>query len=115
MCAALAGIVYVAFLRSFNPSAGQLRELDGIAAVIIGGGSIFGGFGSIVGSLAGAAVITLIRALLSLQLIDSLGRSFVMPQHWVNVFIGLILIAAVLGDIWLRQRSEEHTHELQSI
>ena len=26
-----------------------------------------------------------------------------MPQHWVNVFIGLILIVAVLGDIWLRQ------------
>ena len=30
---------------------------------------------------------------------------FVMPQHWVNVFIGVILIAAVLGDIWLRQES----------
>lgn len=104
MCAAVAGIVYVAFLRSFNPSAGQLRELDAIAAVIIGGGSIFGGYGSILGSLAGAAVIALIRALLSLQIIDSLGRSFVMPQHWVNVFIGLILIAAVLGDIWLRQQ-----------
>lgn len=104
MCAAVAGIVYVAFLRSFNPSAGQLRELDAIAAVIIGGGSIFGGYGSIIGSLAGAAVIALIRALLSLQIIDSLGRSFVMPQHWVNVFIGLILIAAVLGDIWLRQQ-----------
>jgi ribose transport system permease protein len=27
----------------------------------------------------------------------------VLPQHWVNVFIGLILITAVLGDIWLRQ------------
>ena len=26
-----------------------------------------------------------------------------MPQHWVNVFIGLILIVAVLGDIWVRQ------------
>lgn len=104
MCAAVAGIVYVAFLRSFNPSAGQLRELDAIAAVIIGGGSIFGGYGSIIGSLAGAAVIALIRALLSLQIIDSLGRSFVMPQHWVNVFIGLILIVAVLGDIWLRQQ-----------
>lgn len=104
MCAALAGIVYVAYLRSFNPQAGQLRELDAIAAVIIGGGSIFGGYGSVIGSLAGAAVIALIRALLSLQIIDSLGRSFVMPQHWVNVFIGLILIVAVLGDIWLRQQ-----------
>ena len=31
------------------------------------------------------------------------GSSFVMPQHWLNVFIGLILIFAVVGDIWLRQ------------
>ncbi|MCX5493390.1 ABC transporter permease [Kaistia dalseonensis] len=103
LCAACAGVIYVAFLRSFNPSAGQLRELDAIAAVIIGGGSIFGGYGTVLGALAGAAVIALIRALLSLQLILSNGQSFVMPQHWVNVFIGLILIVAVVGDIWLRQ------------
>lgn len=103
-CAAVAGVIYVAYLRSFNPSAGQLRELDGIASVIIGGGSVFGGYGSIIGSLAGALVITLIRALLSLQVFLPDGSSFVMPQHWVNVWIGLILIAAVLGDIWFRQQ-----------
>ncbi len=103
MCASLAGIVYIAYLRSFNPSAGLLRELDAIASAIIGGASIFGGYGSIAGSLAGAAVITLIRALLSLQLLLPDGTSFVMPQHWVNVFIGLILIFAVLADIWFRQ------------
>jgi ribose transport system permease protein len=40
--------------------------------------------------------------LLSLQIITPSG-SFVMPQHWVNVFIGLILIIAVLIDIWVRQ------------
>src|SRR5690606_24137951 len=102
MCAALAGIIYIAFYRSFNPSAGQLRELDAIAAVIIGGGSIFGGFGTVIGSLAGAAAITLMRSLLSLQVFVD-GQSFVMPQHWVNVFIGLILILAVLADIWIRQ------------
>lgn len=105
MCASAAGVIYIAFLRSFNPAAGQLRELDGIAAVIIGGGSIFGGYGTILGSLAGAAVITLIRALLSLQIITGPGQSFVMPQHWVNVFIGLILILAVLADIWVRQNN----------
>jgi ribose transport system permease protein len=104
MCAATAGIIYVAYLRSFNPAAGQLRELDGIASVIIGGGSVFGGYGTIIGSLAGALVITLIRALLSLQVFLPDGSSFVMPQHWVNVWIGLILIAAVLGDIWFRQQ-----------
>jgi ribose transport system permease protein len=105
MCAALAGIIYIAYLRSFNPSAGQLRELDAIAAVIVGGGSIFGGFGTVLGSLAGAAAITLMRALLSLQILLPGGDSFVMPQHWVNVFIGLILILAVLSDIWLRQEN----------
>ena len=45
---------------------------------------------------------TLIRALLSLQIITP-GGSFVLPQHWVNVFIGLILIIAVVSDIWVRQ------------
>ena len=99
----MAGMIYVAYFRSFNPAAGQFRELDAIAAVIIGGGSIFGGYGTIIGSLAGAAVITLVRALLQLNIITADGRSIVMPQHWVNVFIGLILIAAVLIDIWLRQ------------
>ena len=54
-------------------------------------------------SIAGAAVITLLRALLSLQVIRSDGSSFVLPQHWVNVFIGTILILAVLIDIWVRQ------------
>jgi ribose transport system permease protein len=103
LCAAFAGVIYIAFYRSFIPTAGQFRELDAIAAVIIGGGSIFGGYGTIIGSLAGAAVITLLRALLSLQILRGDGSSFVMPQHWVNVFIGLILILAVLGDIWARR------------
>jgi ribose transport system permease protein len=102
-CAAMAGVVNVAYFRSFNPVAGQFRELDAIAAVIIGGGSIFGGYGTVIGALAGAAVITLIRSLLQLNIITADGGSFVMPQHWVNVFIGLVLIAAVLIDIWLRQ------------
>ncbi|HKJ60825.1 MAG TPA: ABC transporter permease, partial [Hyphomicrobiales bacterium] len=103
LCASMAGIINVAFYRSFNPVAGQLRELDAIASVIIGGGSIFGGYGTIVGSLAGAAVITLVRALLQLNIISSSGESIVLPQHWVNVFIGIILILAVLVDIWVRQ------------
>ncbi len=102
ICASVAGILYIAFFKAFNPAAGQLRELDAIAAVIIGGASIFGGFGTIIGSLAGAAVITLIRALLSLQIITETA-SYVLPQHWVNVFIGLILIIAVVADIWIRQ------------
>lgn len=97
-CATMAGLINIAYFRSFNPVAGQFRELDGIAAVIIGGGSIFGGYGTVIGALAGAAVITLVRALLQLNI-----ESFVMPQHWVNAFVGFILIGAVLIDIWVRQ------------
>jgi ribose transport system permease protein len=48
-------------------------------------------------------VITLVRALLQLNIITADGRSIVLPQHWVNAFIGMILIAAVLLDIWVRQ------------
>jgi simple sugar transport system ATP-binding protein len=102
LCAAFAGIIYIAFLRSFNPSAASCVSSTPSAAVIIGGGSIFGGHGTVLGSLAGAAVIALMRALLSLQIIRGDGSSFVMPQHWVNVFIGFILIGAVLADIWAR-------------
>jgi ribose transport system permease protein len=104
-CAAMAGVINVAYFRSFNPVAGQFRELDAIASVIIGGGSIFGGFGTIIGSLAGAAVITLIRALMQLNIITPDGGSFSLPQHWVNTFIGAILIGAVLLDIWVRQNN----------
>jgi ribose transport system permease protein len=98
LCASMAGIINVAYYRSFNPVAGQFRELDAIASVIIGGGSIFGGYGTMIGALAGAAVITLVRALLQLNV-----QGFTMPQHWINVFIGVILIVAVLIDIWVRQ------------
>jgi ribose transport system permease protein len=98
LCATMAGLINIAYFRSFNPVAGQFRELDAIASVIIGGGSIFGGYGTMIGSLAGAAVITLVRALLQLNV-----QGFSMPQHWINVFIGAILIIAVLIDIWVRQ------------
>jgi ribose transport system permease protein len=103
LCAAMAGVINVAYFRSFNPAAGQFRELDAIASVIIGGGSIFGGYGTILGALAGAAVITLVRAILQLNIITASGASLVLPQHWVNAIVGLILIAAVLLDIWVRE------------
>lgn len=107
-CAAMAGVINVAYFRSFNPVAGQFRELDAIASVIIGGGSIFGGYGTVLGSLAGAAVITLVRALLQLNIITDSGASLVLPQHWVNAIIGLILIVAVLVDIWVREAQIVH-------
>ena len=51
----------------------------------------------------GAGKTTLVRALLQLNIITDSGDSFVLPQHWVNVFVGGVLISAVLIDIWVRQ------------
>jgi len=99
----VAGLLQFSKLSVGDPTVAVGLELDVIAAVIIGGGSIFGGYGSVLGSLAGAAVTTLLRGLMSLQIIGADGSSFVMPQHWVNVGIGVILIGAVLIDIWVRQ------------
>ena len=104
-CAAFAGMIYDAFYRSFIPTAGQLRELDAISSVIIGGGSIFGGYGTMIGSLAGAGVITLIRALLSLQIILRDGSSSCCRSSGSTCSSALILIVAVVGDIWLRQNN----------
>src|ERR1700683_3304350 len=52
-CAAFAGVIFDAFYRSFIPTAGQLRELDAISSIIIGCGSIFGGYGTIIGRVVG--------------------------------------------------------------
>ena len=87
----LAGSIYVAYLRVVQSVGRALRELDGIASVIIGGGSIFGGYGTIIGSLAGRP-----RSRSSAPCCRSRSSCPTappcLPQHWVNVFIGLILI-----------------------
>ena len=57
MTAALAGLMLAARSTAGNPSLGAGLELDVIAAVIIGGTSLFGGYGSIVGSVVGAIFI----------------------------------------------------------
>ena len=92
------GSIYIAYFRSFNPSAGQLRELDVIAAVIIGGGLDLRRLrldrrraGRRRGDHAAA------RPAVAADHPRRRHLASIMPQHWVNVFIGLILIVAVLG------------------
>ena len=70
--------------------------------MIIGGGSIFGGYGTMIGALAGAAVITLVRALLQLNIITGGGPSSCRSTGSTSSS-ALILIVAVLIDIWVRQ------------
>lgn len=87
--AALAAILYISRYNSIYPNAGQGAELDAIAAVVIGGTSMVGGKGSIVGTFVGALVIGILNNGLNL-----LGVS----SFYQEVIKGLVILLAVIAD-----------------
>jgi ribose transport system permease protein len=93
---ALASLLLVARLNSAQPIAGISYELDAIAAVVIGGSSLLGGSGSVVGTLIGALIMSVLRNGLNL-----LGVSSFVQQ----VAIGTVIVVAVLVDMALRRRA----------
>jgi len=95
-CSALTSLLLVARLNSAQPIAGMSYELDAIAAVVIGGTSLLGGTGSIVGTLIGALIMAVLRNGLNL-----LGVSSYVQQ----IAIGTVIVAAVLIDMTLRRRA----------
>lgn len=91
----LAGVLMASRLNSAQPVLGQGYELDAIAAAVIGGTSLSGGEGSIMGTIIGAFVIsTLTNGL----------RILSVPQEWQTVITGSIVIVAVYLDIVRRKR-----------
>lgn len=95
LLAGLAGVVLSARTTSALPQAGVSYELDAIAAVVIGGTSLSGGTGSIVGTLFGALLIGVINNGLNL-----LGVS----SYYQQVAKGLIIVFAVLIDVWRKKK-----------
>ena len=87
LLAAIAGMVTVARLNSANPTAGNSYEMDAIAAVIVGGTSMSGGKGSIVGTVLGMLIIGVMNNLLTL---------FGVPPFLREACKGVIVIVAVL-------------------
>jgi len=90
----LAGMIEASRLMTGQPTAGQGYELQAIAAVVIGGGSLTGGEGSVIGTLVGAFVMGLLS-----NGSDLLGIS----PYWQQAIIGDVIIAAV-GFDELRKR-----------
>jgi ribose transport system permease protein len=94
--AGLAGVLIAARLNSAQPALGQGYELDAIAAAVIGGTSLSGGEGTILGTIIGAFIIsTLTNGL----------RILSVPQEWQTVITGAIVILAVYLDILRRRQS----------
>lgn len=91
---AIAGWVLIGRAAGTDPQTGLDMNLDSITAVVIGGTSLFGGRGSIVGTLIGALIVGVSRAGLSQIGVDVLWQSFA---------VGVLVIIAVTLDQWLRK------------
>jgi ribose/xylose/arabinose/galactoside ABC-type transport system permease subunit len=90
----VAGFFQFARLTIGDPTSGTGKELPIIAAVVIGGGSLSGGRGSILGTLTGALIM---------QVISSGCTALKQPNHIQEIIVGVIIVAAVTVD-QIRQR-----------
>ncbi|THG29306.1 ABC transporter permease [Naasia lichenicola] len=87
--AGLAAIIAMGRLASASPTAGANAELQAIATVVIGGASLYGGRGTIFGTVLGAAIVTvLLTGLIIIQV----------PPFWQVITVGVVLITAVFLD-----------------
>lgn len=92
----LAGIMYAATYSAITPATGNGLEMYAIAAVVIGGASLAGGVGSLIGSMIGVLVINVLKnGLMSMSL----------PVQWQQILIGVVVIVAVLADVWRSKRA----------
>lgn len=92
----IAGVLSASRLSSAQPTGGMGLELEAIAAVVIGGTSLQGGKGSIIGTVIGA----LIMAVLTNGL-----RIISVPQEWQSVAVGIVILVAVYLDMLRRRRA----------
>lgn len=93
----LAGLMQLARLRQGDPTVAVGLELDIIAAVVIGGGSLSGGAGSVLGSMIGALIMAVLR---------NGSQQMGWPTYMQEIIIGVVIIVAV-GLDQLRQRKKK--------
>lgn len=97
LAAGIAGVMLTSRLNSAQPNVANGAELDAIAAVVIGGTSLFGGEGTIVGTIIGALLMAVIRNGLTLMHVTA---------FYQQIVIGAVIILAVLIDRLRRGRQE---------
>lgn len=95
LLAGLSGVLLSSRVVNASPSLGQGYELDSIAAVVIGGASLFGGRGSIWGTAIGLFLIQTLNNGLDIMLV---------PSYWQDVITGVLIAAAVALDVFITKR-----------
>ena len=93
---AFAGWVMIGRIGAVSPTVGQFTNIESITAAVIGGISLFGGRGSVLGMFFGALIVGVFSLGLRLAGADA---------QWTFFFIGLLIIAAVAADQWIRKAS----------
>ena len=91
---AFAGWALIGRIGSVSPTSGQLANIESITAVVIGGISLFGGRGAVMGSLFGALIVGVFT--LGLRLLGA-------DAQWTYLLIGVLIIGAVAVDQWIRK------------
>ncbi|HSF93014.1 MAG TPA: ABC transporter permease [Paracoccaceae bacterium] len=89
-----AGWALIGRIGSVSPTSGQLANIESITAVVIGGISLFGGRGSVLGMLFGALIVGVFT--LGLRLLGA-------DAQWTYLLIGILIIGAVAVDQWIRK------------
>ena len=97
MCAGLAGMLMTARLNAADAAMGDSYGLQTVAAVVVGGTSMLGGEGGVLGTVVGALILTIIVNVMNLKGISSYAQGLV---------IGIVIIAMVLFDTYSKRRQE---------
>ena len=96
--AALGGLALTAASGVGDPHAGDIYTLNSVAAVVLGGVSLLGGVGGLIGPIAAAFVLTLVKTILIIKGVD---------QNWAQVIQGtLIVLVMMIGGLALRQKGK---------
>jgi ribose transport system permease protein len=94
--AGLAGLALTATSGIGDPNAGQYYTLNSVAAAVLGGVSLVGGVGGLIGPIVAAFVVTLVKTMLILKGVD---------QNWAQVIQGsLIIVVVMIGGLAIRRR-----------
>lgn len=95
LCTGLAGVILMSRINSGQPAAGMMYELDAITAVVVGGTSLSGGVGTMLGTLVGGLIVAILQNILNLTNVS---------PYWQQILKGAVIVLAVILDITTKSK-----------